>query len=169
MANEGMTMSRIVIIGGGPAGYEAALVAAQLGAEVTVVEEEGAGGACVLYDCVPSKTFIASSDVVTAFHHGSDLGVRVAGPDAVTLDGPAVHARVKRLALAQSADIAAKISKAGVELVSGRARLGDDTLGHTHEVVIEPRDGAAYTVRASTVLIATGATPRVPARRAARR
>jgi len=161
MANEGMTMSRIVIIGGGPAGYEAALVAAQLGAEVTVVEDEGAGGACVLYDCVPSKTFIASSDVVTAFHHGSDLGVRVAGPDAVTLDGPAVHARVKRLALAQSADIAAKIGKAGVELVSGRARLGEDTLGHTHEVAIEPRAGAAYTVRASTVLIATGATPRV--------
>jgi len=59
-------VGRIVIIGGGPAGYEAALVAAQLDAEVTVVEAEGAGGACVLHDCVPSKTFIASSDVVTA-------------------------------------------------------------------------------------------------------
>ena len=53
-------MARIVIIGGGPAGYEAALVAAQLDAEVTVVEADGAGGACVLSDCVPSKTFIAS-------------------------------------------------------------------------------------------------------------
>ncbi len=161
MANEGMTMSRIVIIGGGPAGYEAALVATQLGAEVTVIEAEGAGGACVLFDCVPSKTFIASSDVVTAFHHGGDLGVRVTGPDAVKLDGPAVHARVKRLALAQSADVAAKLVKAGVDLVSGRARLGADALGHTHEVVVEPRDGAAYSIMASTVLIATGATPRV--------
>jgi pyruvate/2-oxoglutarate dehydrogenase complex dihydrolipoamide dehydrogenase (E3) component len=63
---EWIFVGRIVIIGGGPAGYEAALVAAQLGAEVTVVEAEGAGGACVLHDCVPSKTFIASSDVVTA-------------------------------------------------------------------------------------------------------
>ena len=72
--SEGSDMSRIVIIGGGPAGYEAALVAAQLGAEVTVVEADGAGGACVLFDCVPSKTFIASSDVVTAFHHGGNLG-----------------------------------------------------------------------------------------------
>ena len=96
-------MGQVVIIGGGPAGYEAALVAAQLGADVTVVEADGAGGACVLSDCVPSKTFIASSDVVTAFHHGGNLGVRVAGPDAVTLDAAAVHARVKRLALAQSA------------------------------------------------------------------
>ena len=48
-------VGRIVIIGGGPAGYEAALVAAQLGAEVTVIESDGAGGACVLSDCVPSK------------------------------------------------------------------------------------------------------------------
>ncbi|MGZ4524522.1 MAG: FAD-dependent oxidoreductase, partial [Mycobacteriaceae bacterium] len=53
----GGSVNRIVIIGGGPAGYEAALVAAQYGAEVVVVEAEGLGGACVLYDCVPSKTF----------------------------------------------------------------------------------------------------------------
>jgi len=154
-------MSRVVIIGGGPAGYEAALVAAQLDAEVTVVEAEGAGGACVLWDCVPSKTFIASSDVVTAFHHGGSLGVRVTAPDAVTLDAAAVHARVKRLALAQSADIAAKLGKAGVELVRGRAQLGADTLGHTHQVVIEPVGGDSYAVAASAVLIATGATPRI--------
>jgi NAD(P)H dehydrogenase (quinone) len=154
-------MARIVIIGGGPAGYEAALVAAQLGAEVTVVEADGAGGACVLSDCVPSKTFIASSDVVTEFRHSGDLGVRVSSPDAVSLDGPAVHARVKRLALAQSADIAAKLAKAGVELVAGRARLGEDALGHTHPVVVEPEDGQPYTVHATHVLVATGATPRI--------
>jgi dihydrolipoamide dehydrogenase len=154
-------MGQVVIIGGGPAGYEAALVAAQLGADVTVVEADGAGGACVLSDCVPSKTFIASSDVVTAFHHGGNLGVRVAGPDAVTLDAAAVHARVKRLALAQSADIAAKLTKAGVQLIAGRARLGADSLGHLHQVLIEPADGAPFDVRASTVLIATGATPRI--------
>jgi dihydrolipoamide dehydrogenase len=153
-------MNRIVIIGGGPAGYEAALVAAQLGAEVTVIEADGAGGACVLSDCVPSKTFIASSDVVTAFHHGASLGVRLSSPDAVGLDGAAVHARVKRLALAQSADIAAKLDKAGVNLVRGRARLGDEAPGHLHPVVVEPADGAPYTVTASHVLIATGANPR---------
>ncbi len=154
-------MSRIVIIGGGPAGYEAALVAAQLDADVTLVEADGAGGACVLSDCVPSKTFIASSDVVTAFRDGESLGVRVTSPDAVALDAAAVHARVKRLALAQSADVAAKLAKAGVELVRGRARLGDDTLGHTHQVVVEPLDGASYSVNAGTILLATGAHPRI--------
>ena len=52
---------RIVIVGGGPAGYEAALVAADLGAEVLIVNDEGLGGNSVLWDCVPSKTLISSA------------------------------------------------------------------------------------------------------------
>ncbi|MEU4569733.1 NAD(P)H-quinone dehydrogenase [Micromonospora sp. NPDC023956] len=154
-------MSRIVIIGGGPAGYEAALVAAQLDADVTVVEAEGAGGACVLWDCVPSKTFIASSEVVTGYRDTEEFGVDSDGLEAVTVDARAVHERVKRLALAQSSDIHAKLVKAGVNVVTGRARLGEDTLGHTHRVVVTPADGdPEYSIAASTVLIATGATPR---------
>src|SRR4051794_37130822 len=98
------TMNRIVIIGGGPAGYEAALVAAQLGAEVTVIEADGAGGACVLSDCVPSKTFIASSEVVTGYRDTEEFGVHSDGLEAVTVEGAAVHHRVKRFALAPSAD-----------------------------------------------------------------
>ena len=61
-------VARIVVIGGGPAGYEAALVAAAHGrdvTQVTVVDSDGVGGACVLYDCVPSKTLIASTGVRT--------------------------------------------------------------------------------------------------------
>ena len=54
-------LTRIAIVGGGPAGYEAALVAVQLGAEVTLVDRDGVGGQCVLSDCVPSKTFIATT------------------------------------------------------------------------------------------------------------
>ncbi|EWM66006.1 MULTISPECIES: NAD(P)H-quinone dehydrogenase [Micromonospora] len=154
-------MSQIVIIGGGPAGYEAALVAAQLDAEVTVVEAEGAGGACVLSDCVPSKTFIASSEVVTGYRDTEEFGVHSDGLEAVTVDARAVHERVKRLALAQSADIHTKLVKAGVEFVAGTARLGEDTLGHTHRVIVTPAGGGEeYSIAASTVLVATGATPR---------
>src|SRR6266516_7234920 len=69
-------VTRIVIMGGGPAGYEAALVAAQHGADVTIVERDGLGGACVLYDCVPSKTFIASAGARSAFHGAEELGIR---------------------------------------------------------------------------------------------
>jgi dihydrolipoamide dehydrogenase len=151
-------VSRIVIIGGGPAGYEAALVAAQLNADVIVVEADGAGGACVLSDCVPSKTFIASSDAVTAHAGAAGLGVNAG---QVTVDAQAVHSRVKHLAHAQSDDIRAKLGRAGVDFIMGTARLGADTLGHTHRVVIEPASGVAYEIEADTVLIATGATPRV--------
>jgi pyruvate/2-oxoglutarate dehydrogenase complex dihydrolipoamide dehydrogenase (E3) component len=154
-------VSRIVIIGGGPGGYEAALVAAQLDADVTLVEADGPGGACVLTDCVPSKTFIASSEVMTGYRHNDRFGIRSAGLDAVTVDAVAVNERVKKLALAQSGDIQAKLVKAGVDVVHGRARLGEDTLGHTHQVLITPEGSEPYAVDASTVLIATGATPRV--------
>ncbi|ASW56710.1 NAD(P)H-quinone dehydrogenase [Plantactinospora sp. KBS50] len=155
-------MSQIVIIGGGPAGYEAALVAAQLDADVTVVEAEGAGGACVLSDCVPSKTFIASSEVVTGYRDTEEFGVHSDGLEAVTVDATAVYQRVKRLALAQSGDIHAKLLKAGVTYVSGTARLGEDTLGHTHRVLVTPAGGGeTYPIDAGTVLVATGATPRV--------
>ncbi len=99
---------------------------------------KGAGGACVLHDCVPSKTFIASSDVVTGYRDTEEFGIHSDGLEAVTVDVAAVHGRVKRLALAQSADIQAKLIKAGVTFVSGRARLGEDTLGHTHRVARHP-------------------------------
>jgi len=149
-------------VGGGPAGYEAALVAAQLDADVTVVEADGAGGACVLSDCVPSKTFIASSEVVTSYRDTERFGVHSGGLEAVRVDAAAVNARVKSLAHAQSHDIHNKLVKAGVDFVAGTARLGADTLGHTHRVEITPAGGdPAYAVDATTVLIATGATPRV--------
>src|SRR5690606_18388312 len=64
-AREWTTMMRVVIIGGGPGGYEAALVAAQLGADVSLVERDGLGGSTVLTDCVPSKTLIATAEVIT--------------------------------------------------------------------------------------------------------
>jgi len=154
-------VSRIVIIGGGPGGYEAALVAAQLDADVTLVEADGPGGACVLTDCVPSKTFIASSDVMTGYRHNERFGIRSPGLAGVRVDATVVNDRVRKLALAQSGDIQAKLVKAGVDVVAGRARLGEDTLGHTHQVLITPHGRETYAVDASTVLIATGATPRV--------
>jgi dihydrolipoamide dehydrogenase len=159
--HERETVTRIVIIGGGPAGYEAALVAAQLGAEVTVVERDGFGGACVLYDCVPSKTFIASSDVVTSFRQAEGLGVEACGPDQIRVIAEDVHGRVKGLALAQSNDIAGSLRAAGVELVPGTARLAGGATGRRHRVEIRPADGAPRTVDADVVLLATGATPRV--------
>ena len=122
-------MTRIVIIGGGPAGYEAALVAAQFGAEVTVIERDGIGGASVLTDCVPSKTLIAAAGAMTSVRDSAVLGLQGAELATVSLDLASVNHRVKGLAMAQSADIHARLSNEGVRIVSGQGRLSDEILG----------------------------------------
>jgi dihydrolipoamide dehydrogenase len=149
-----------VIVGGGPGGYEAALVAAQLGAEVTLVEREGAGGSAVLTDCVPSKTLISTAEVMSVFADSGQLGVRLAPGSAqghgVVVDLGAVNERVLRLAQAQSTDIRAQVERVGVRWVDGSGRLAAGC-----SVRVEGSAGGAQTVDADVVLIATGAHPRV--------
>jgi NAD(P)H dehydrogenase (quinone) len=150
-----MSTDKVVIIGGGPGGYESALVAAQLGAEVTVVDSDGIGGSAVLTDCVPSKTLIATAELMTDMAGAAELGVAFhdAEGDAATgiqVDLERVNKRVKALAADQSSDISRRLEKEGVQVVRGRGRLdGAD------QVVV---DGTTYP--ADAVLIATGAAPR---------
>src|SRR4051812_3592513 len=89
-------MTRIVIMGGGPAGSEAALVAAQLGAEVTVVERDGIGGASVLTACVPSKTLIAAAGGMSAVRDSAGL-LQGAEFTEIDLDLAKVNSRVRGL------------------------------------------------------------------------
>ena len=152
---------RVVIIGGGPGGYEAAHVAAQLGAEVTVVDSDGLGGSAVLTDCVPSKTLIATSDLMTEMAGAAELGVAFHDQEGdaatgVRVDLARVNQRVLALAAEQSADIDRRLRRDGVEVVVGRGRLN----GSDH-VVVDLADGGEETLGADAVLVATGASPRV--------
>src|SRR6185503_925268 len=118
-------VARVGIIGGGPGGYEAALVAAQLGAEVTVVDRDGLGGSAVLTDCVPSKTLIATAESMTDTAESGELGVRLGAADGpmpegqVSVDLARVNARVTKLARTQSEDIAARLDREGVRVLRG--------------------------------------------------
>jgi dihydrolipoamide dehydrogenase len=150
----------VVIIGGGPGGYESALVAAQLGAHVTVVDTDGLGGSAVITDCVPSKTLIATAELMTDVAGAAELGVTMSDHEgdaatALHVDLARVNARVKQLAADQSADIGRRLDKEGVVLVRGRGRL--DGPGR---VVVDLADGGEQVLEADAVLVATGAAPR---------
>jgi NAD(P)H dehydrogenase (quinone) len=139
----------IAILGGGPGGYEAALVAAQLGADVTVVDSDGLGGACVLTDCVPSKTLIETSNAMTLLNRSDRLGIASGG--LASVNAARLYERITNLARAQSADITARLAAEGIKVIRAKGRLagpGRVTAGDAE-------------IKADTILIATGALPRV--------
>lgn len=150
---------RIVIIGGGPAGYEAALVAADHGADVALIAQEGLGGNSVLWDCVPSKALIVSADAMGWMQSSHRLGVRLPGGELhaeSTVDMREVVERVARLANNQSADITSKIEKAGIEVISGYGRLNGP-----RSVTVTTADGETSDRDADMILLATGSNPRI--------
>ena len=151
---------RIVIIGGGPGGYEAALVASEHGARVTLVTREGLGGNSVLWDSVPSKALIVSAEAMGWMQSAHRLGVRLEGGQDLAhrteVDMAAVLERVRGLAFNQSADITKRIERSGIDVVEGTARLEGP-----HRVAVEERDGRRRELPADVVLVATGSAPRV--------
>jgi dihydrolipoamide dehydrogenase len=157
LLNVTLPRPRVAILGGGPGGYEAALVASQLGAEVTVVDEDGLGGACVLTDCVPSKTLIESSSTMTSLGRAASLGLQLAdgGNPVLGVDAPALYTRIKALAADQSNDIAEHLEAEGIRVIRARGRLTGGPLGSGHTI-----EADGETVQADAVLLATGASPR---------
>lgn len=155
----------VAIIGGGPGGYEAALAAAQHGAEVTVVERAGIGGSAVITDVVPSKTLIATADAAVAIAGASDLGVQLFAKGAdgkplkpeIAINLTAVNKRLLSLARQQSDDMRAALAEAGVRILSGHGRLEGD-----NAVVVSTGPGGTDfdRIEADTLVVSVGASPR---------
>jgi len=147
--------SRIVIVGGGPGGYEAALVAKKAGAEVTLIERQGLGGNAVLTDVVPSKTIIATAEWLTIAGRAPELGI--AGSEGTAdrlrsrVDMGAVNERIRKLVLKQSHDISLRMAKNDIQVVSGTGRLVSPSVVATDDDEFE----------ADAILLALGASPRV--------
>lgn len=151
-------MTKVVILGGGPGGYEAALVGSQLGGDVTLIERDGLGGAAVLTDCVPSKTLIATAEAMTTIQNAAQLGLKLGAStsveSAVQVDLGAVNRRVLDLARAQSCDIEHKLLAEGVRVLKGEGRLDGP------DAVIATTAEGEQRLDADIVLVATGTTPR---------
>ena len=152
-------MTQVVIIGGGPGGYEAALVASSLGAQVTLIDSDGIGGSAVLTDCVPSKALIATATAMTQVKDSGEVGVLIDGQppqvSSVCVDLGTVNERIMDMASTQSADIRQSLTKAGVTIKQGHARFVDQ-----HTVEFMGKNDITEVLRADVVLIATGARPR---------
>ena len=131
--NPDFSVPHIAILGGGPGGYEAASVAASLGARVTIVERSGLGGSAVLTDVVPSKTLIATAGLMGDIAESGSLGIRLDDGDTeeaststggrIRADLGAINTRILELANAQATDIYEGLVRAGVKAIKGQARL----------------------------------------------
>ena len=155
----------VAIVGGGPGGYEAALSAAQLGADVTLVERAGVGGSAVITDVVPSKTLIATADAAVAIRSASELGVQLFAKDdrgkpltpEVAINLAAVNQRLLSLARQQSDDMRSSLLDAGVRIISGHGRLD----GSGAVVVSTEAGGTDFDrIEAETLVVSVGASPR---------
>lgn len=145
---------RFVIIGGGPAGTQAATTAARLGADVTLIERDIVGGAAHLWDCVPSKAMIATGGRLDSIEQSTGMGLQVA---TATVDLESVRARISGITERLERHNRTLLESQGVRLVQGTGRLADD-----HTVVASTEDGE-LTFPADAIMVSTGSRPRIPA------
>jgi dihydrolipoamide dehydrogenase len=146
-------MMRFVIVGGGPAGYQAATEAARLGVDVVLIERDVIGGAANLWDCIPSKAMIGTGGAMSYLGRASGMGLNdVTG----TLDLETLRERIEGIGRRLEGSIVQILESQRVELVRGSGRLAGPNL-----VVAETAEGDR-SFEADAVLLSTGSRPRVP-------
>lgn len=144
---------RFVIVGGGPAGTQAATIAARLGADVTLIERDIIGGAANLWDCVPSKAMIGTGGALMQIKHAQSMGLDVSEP---LLDMQALHDRIGGIVGALEQSNRRLLESQGVELVKGIGRIVD-----AHTVEASTAQGERV-FQADAIMVATGSRPRIP-------
>jgi NAD(P)H dehydrogenase (quinone) len=150
-----MPRMRLVILGGGPAGYAAATTAAHLGADVTLVEDMSLGGNCTMTDAIPSKTLLTTADAVIEVARAKEDGLDFAhGFPEVNLRR--ALARARAVALHQSRGVRERMDGVNVQVLPGRGRVtGPNEL-------VATVDGRDHTLAFDALLVCTGASPYVP-------
>lgn len=146
--------SDLVVIGGGPGGYVAAIRAAQLGATVTVVERDRIGGTCLNYGCIPTKALCQSAESVLLAQRMEEAGIVVG---EAKVDMAKVHAWKRRSVDKLTGGVAQLLKGYKVNVIEGEAKLsGKNTISITKS------DGSKEEIEAKFILIATGSKQAVP-------
>ncbi len=144
--------AKLTIIGAGPGGYVAAVRAAQLGAEVTVIEDREVGGACLNRGCIPTKTIIASTETLHRLRRAEEYGLLL--PEGVRFDLERIRSRKDAVVAAQVRGIRELFKSWRVRLIEGRGSL----LAGDAVRAVQP-DGTTMDVRSDRIIIATGSRP----------
>ena len=145
---------RIVVIGGGPGGYVAAIRGAQLGAKVTLIERHKIGGTCLNYGCIPTKTLYKNAELLHTLKHIEDFGIKV---DHYSIDVDKIQSRKDEVVHTLVSGIEQVVKANGVEIIDGSASFID---AKTLKVV--KADGETIEVSGDDIIIATGSTSAVP-------
>ena len=149
-------MTNVVVIGGGPAGNQAASRAASLGAHVTLVERDIIGGAANLWDCIPSKAMIATAGALSFSRRMGGLGFSPNGSPS-QVDYEALHERIGAISSRLQASTERLLASLGVRTIRGEARLFGP-----HTVAVTGAAGEEEELNADAVVVSTGSRPRVP-------
>ena len=148
----------VIVIGGGPGGYVAAIRAAQLGAEVTVVEKQYLGGTCLNVGCIPTKCLLHSAELVEQIKtQGKDIGVEVEG---VKVNFPQVIAHKNAISKQLTSGVAGLLKMNKVKKVDGTAKFTGEK-----QLEVTKADGSKETMTADAIIVATGsvnAQPPIP-------
>lgn len=144
-------MNDIVILGGGPGGYAAALYAYNFGLSVALVSDERPGGTCLIRGCIPAKQWLQVAEVYSTVRHASDFGVMTAEPE---LDWQAAKARKNQTVEGLLKGLGGLLKQRKVEVVTGRGRL--DGPG----AVVVNTDEGDRRLEGSHLIIATGSYAR---------
>jgi dihydrolipoamide dehydrogenase len=148
---------RLVIIGSGPGGYVAAIRAAQLGAQVTIIETDEVGGTCLNWGCIPTKTLSASAEALQKARRLAEYGIECSGDLRPNL--AKIMERKNKVVSTQVKGIRSLFKYRNINLIEGCGRLLAPG-----RVEIEKRDGTKEVVEADKIIIATGSKPaRIPA------
>ncbi len=146
---------KIVVIGAGPGGYEAAIKAAKLGAKVTVVEKNELGGTCLNRGCMPTKSLLASSEVLTTVNNAEKFGVYVDGE--VNADFSGMIKRKDKLVSQLVKGIGFLFKKNGIEVVEGVGKLVEK-----NKIEVTSNDNSKEILEADRIILATGSVPVCP-------
>ncbi|MCL4542019.1 MAG: dihydrolipoyl dehydrogenase [Chloroflexi bacterium] len=147
-ASSGSSTYDVVVLGGGPGGYVAAIRAAQLGLKTAVIEREEMGGICLNWGCIPSKALLRNAEIISLIKRAGDFGIKV---ENISIDYAAGISRCRKVVATQVRGVNYLMRKNTIDILRGSAQLISPNTLRVH-----PDESDGYNVQGENLIVATG-------------